>query len=222
MAPAAVLFDAGHTLIEPRDQALAEAARAAGLPVSATAIARAFRLAIRALNLAPPADPPQPFRPLVAQELARLGAGGRDAEAAFWAVLDQYNAAHTLWTKPVEGALATLAELKRRNIRTAVVSNSDGHVVHYLAQAGLLPLLDVVVDSEVVGVEKPDQRIFRHALEKLAVEPSGVPFVGDRYDVDVLGARTVGMRGLLYDPEGGEPPGVCEVLRRLEALLDLL
>jgi putative hydrolase of the HAD superfamily len=206
-AVAAVLFDAGHTLIEPHDTALEEAALAAGLAVGAPEVAGAFRRAIRALNRQLGSVPPT-FRDLVAGELLALGLRRRAAEEAFWAVLDRYNSDQALWTKPIAGAAETLAALKAQGVRVGVVSNSDGFVAQYLEAAGLLSYCDVIVDSRVLGIEKPDPRIFQHALTELGIAPDGVPFVGDRYDVDVMGARAVGMHGVLYDPQGDPLAGV--------------
>jgi putative hydrolase of the HAD superfamily len=77
------------------------------------------------------------------------------------------------------------------------------------------------VDSHLVGVEKPDPRIFQHALDKLGIPAEGTPFVGDRYDVDVMGAQAVGMLGVLYDPEGDAFEGV-KLIRRLDEILQLI
>jgi putative hydrolase of the HAD superfamily len=216
----AFLFDAGHTLIEPHEAALAEAAVAAYLTVGASEVTRAFRKAISALNRQPGSSP-STFRDLVALELMKLGLQGETVEEAFWTVLDRHNAERSLWTKPIAGAGETLAALKSQGIKVGVVSNSDGFVAQYLDRAGLLGYCDVVVDSQIVGVEKPDPRIFEHALEQLGVAPAGVTFVGDRYDVDVMGAEAVGMRGVLFDPEGDPIEGV-HMIRTLPEILALI
>ena len=51
----------------------------------------------------------------------------------------------------------------------------------------------MVIDSSVFGIEKPDPAIFRAALEALNVAPEEALYVGDLYDVDVVGARAAGM-----------------------------
>jgi putative hydrolase of the HAD superfamily len=51
-----------------------------------------------------------------------------------------------------------------------------------------------------VGVEKPDPRIFRMALERMGIEPEDAVYVGDVYEIDVVGARAAGMRAYLIDP----------------------
>lgn len=60
----------------------------------------------------------------------------------------------------------------------------------------------VVVDSAVVGVEKPDAAIFRFALEALAVKPHRCVYVGDTVYFDVDGARAAGLHALHLDPYG--------------------
>lgn len=65
----------------------------------------------------------------------------------------------------------------------------------------------------------PDPRIFRLALDALAVSAGESVYVGDIYDVDVVGARAAGMEGVLYDRWGAF--GDLAV-RRIERLSELL
>jgi putative hydrolase of the HAD superfamily len=83
---------------------------------------------------------------------------------------------------------------------TGVISNSNGSVASILEALGFLPYLEFVLDSFVVGIEKPDPRIFRRALEQAGVAPHEAVYVGDLYSIDVLGARAVGMGAVLLDP----------------------
>ncbi|MFI5372734.1 MAG: HAD-IA family hydrolase, partial [Candidatus Eisenbacteria bacterium] len=89
-----------------------------------------------------------------------------------------------------------------RGLRRAVVSNSDGRAEQHLRHSGVRSGLEFVVDSHVVGVEKPDPRIFTIALERLEVEPERALYVGDVRSVDETGARAAGMRFVLLDPYG--------------------
>jgi putative hydrolase of the HAD superfamily len=100
-----------------------------------------------------------------------------------------------------------------------VVSNSDGRVEEALRAADLLRYFDVVIDSALVGVEKPDPAIFRAALEALDVEPGDALFVGDLYEVDVVGAQAAGMSGVLLCP-GGAGDDRCRTIHSLSALAD--
>jgi len=78
-----------------------------------------------------------------------------------------------------------------------VVSNADGRVRALLERAGLAPFLEVVIDSSEVGVEKPDHRIFLAATERFGTAPSACAYVGDIYEIDVLGARAAGLHPVL-------------------------
>ena len=79
----------------------------------------------------------------------------------------------------------------------ACISNADGRVRGLLEVAGLLPHLEFVVDSAEVGLEKPDPRIFQAAAERLALDPSVCAYVGDIYEIDVVGASGAGMKPIL-------------------------
>jgi putative hydrolase of the HAD superfamily len=58
----------------------------------------------------------------------------------------------------------------------------------------------VVVDSAVVGIEKPDPRIFSFALQVIDVPAERTLYVGDTVRNDVLGARAAGLHPLQLDP----------------------
>jgi putative hydrolase of the HAD superfamily len=104
--------------------------------------------------------------------------------------------------RPAADAHACLDALAARGFRLGVVSNSNGRVRSLLEAAGLAAPLGCVVDSGVVGVEKPDPRIFAIAAERLGAAPAACVYVGDFHSLDVLGARAAGMYGVLLDPLG--------------------
>jgi HAD superfamily hydrolase (TIGR01509 family) len=83
--------------------------------------------------------------------------------------------------------------------RLGVVSNAEGRVERDLESAGFAGLLDTVVDSHLVGVEKPDPRIFGIALERLGASAATAVFLGDVPSIDVAGARAAGIAPLLLD-----------------------
>mgnify|MGYP006265421085 CR=1 FL=1 len=58
-----------------------------------------------------------------------------------------------------------------------------------------------MVDSDVVGVAKPDPRIFEHALVHLnGIEREQIIYVGDSVTMDVGGATAAGLTPVLLDP----------------------
>lgn len=122
-----------------------------------------------------------------------------------------------LWTHIVEESVAGLAALAETGVPVGVVSNADGSIEERLADLEVLQVgegpgveVEFVVDSGVVGVEKPDPRIFDFALEQLGMPPDDIWYVGDTPAFDVVGARRAGLRPILMDPfdvngDYGEP-----------------
>jgi putative hydrolase of the HAD superfamily len=83
---------------------------------------------------------------------------------------------------------------------------------------GFTPAFDVILDSQVEGVEKPDPRLFRLALERLGEPAEAALHVGDFYNVDVVGARAAGIRPILVDEAGLYPEADCP---RVQSLAEL-
>jgi putative hydrolase of the HAD superfamily len=130
--------------------------------------------------------------------------------------------AEMLWRKADESTALTLRELKARGLRLGVVSNSDGRIESALEQAGISSYFDFFIDSFLVGVEKPDPKIFHIATTRAGVAPAEAAYVGDLYSVDVVGARGAGLLPVLYDPYELNPQADCIRIRRLGELLDLV
>ena len=98
------------------------------------------------------------------------------------------------------GAIEALRLLRSRGLALAVVSNWDCSLEQRLEETGLLGIFDCVAGSAVVGVAKPDPRIFRYALEQLSVAPARSLHIGDSED-DRVGAASSGM-GFAWAPLG--------------------
>jgi HAD superfamily hydrolase (TIGR01509 family) len=108
--------------------------------------------------------------------------------------------ASVLWRTVMPRVPDALRRLQSLGLRLAVVSNSDGTVEHSLEVAGLRSFLDCVVDSALAGYEKPDPRIFTHALALVGSDAARTLHIGDLYQADVTGARQAGVHALLLDP----------------------
>jgi putative hydrolase of the HAD superfamily len=108
----------------------------------------------------------------------------------------------TLWRVVRPGIRETLARLRDAGFKTAIVSNAEGQVAGDAERFGLAEFFDTIIDSHVVGVAKPDPRIFQIALERLGVAPEQARFAGDIYSIDVLGARAAGIEAALIDQHG--------------------
>lgn len=134
------------------------------------------------------------------------------------------------WSRPLPGAHAALRVLAAAGRPTVVVSNSEGTVEAELRRAGLCQVgtgdgvaVELVLDSSVVGVAKPDPGIFRLALDAVGVAPERAVHVGDSLTADVRGAEAAGIRPLHLDPYGFCPAAAGhEHLRSLADLMVLL
>lgn len=142
---------------------------------------------------------------------ARLAASGLgDLVTELRPVLRPDGRASVLWRSVMPRIPEALARMRDRGLKLVVVSNSDGTAERSLETAGLRPYLDVVVDSALVGYEKPDPRIFEHALRLTGAHANRTLHVGDLYHADVSGARSAGIHALLLDPYGDWPELDCE------------
>lgn len=131
-----------------------------------------------------------------------LGAAGVPEPAVAPAIdaLFSANREHGLWRRPIAGAREVLARLAAAGRRMAVVSNAEGQVEADLREAGFGEFLETVVDSHLVGVAKPDPRIFEICLGRIGVtDRERCVHVGDVPAFDVAGARAAGISPVLID-----------------------
>jgi len=95
-----------------------------------------------------------------------------------------------------------LDDLTQAGFRLALVSNWSDRLEGLLHDLGLARYFEVLAISAVVGVDKPDPRLFEHALERLDCAPGDAVHVGDHPLNDVVGARSAGLSALLLDRDG--------------------
>ena len=98
-----------------------------------------------------------------------------------------------------------LDTLRENGIRLAVVSNWDNSLHRTLRMFGLTEYFEHVVASLEEGVEKPDPRLFKIALDRLGVEPEHALHVGDNPLDDWQGATDAGMRAFVIDRNSPAP-----------------
>jgi FMN phosphatase YigB (HAD superfamily) len=96
-----------------------------------------------------------------------------------------------------DGQNIEIVRALRPRYKTAIVANSDGFVEDRLVRAGLRDLFDVVIDSEVIGLRKPDERIYQLAARLLGCEARRCVFIDDKEE-NVAAARELGMKGIVY------------------------
>ena len=128
--------------------------------------------------------------------------------------------------EPIAGALETVAELRRRGVRLALVTN--GSAVDQRAKIGSHAVdrrFDAVVVEGEVGFGKPDPRIFRLALERLGVTAAEAWMVGDDLPWDIAGAQAVGIHGVWasdHAATGATGDGTVQPDRTVGTIAELL
>lgn len=76
--------------------------------------------------------------------------------------------------------------------RLGVISNYTGNLRPCLAELGLADCFEVTTDSALVGVRKPDPRIFQTTLEALGLDAHECWMVGDNPFADIRAAASMG------------------------------
>lgn len=123
---------------------------------------------------------------------------------------------------PVPGAVETIAALRDRGLRTGLITVCSDDVPALWEETNFHGLFDAEVFSCAVGLRKPDPRIYRLALEQLAVEPAEAIFVGDGANDELAGAARVGMTAVGLERPGEELEWDGPRIRSLPELLDLV
>lgn len=206
----AVFFDLYHTLVTyhpPREQTEAEALREVGINIDPGALCRPIATADEFLYQAMAR---RPLRERSAKERADLFAAHqatllREAgikaapglAARLSARVTRVKAGLVLF----EDVLPSLAHLREKHLALGLISNVDRDIAGLLREVGM-PALDIVVTSQEVGFSKPQPEIFLAALGKAGVKADEALYVGDQYQVDIVGARSAGIKGILLDRHG--------------------
>jgi putative hydrolase of the HAD superfamily len=195
-----VLFDAGGVLLDLDYAFLKRLLDARHVPTTVAALAESESIARTTIDrrVREGGRSSEAWRDYFRILLTRVGTPPEGTEE----IIDTLAEAHQrvgLWTVAIEGAVATVRALKEAGHRLGVVSNAEGRVERDLLGAGYAGLFETVVDSHVVGVEKPDPAIFRIAMERMNVTPGTAIFIGDVPAVDVAGARAAGLTAVLLD-----------------------
>ena len=113
-----------------------------------------------------------------------------------------------------------IERVRAKGIKVVLVSNSEGMLAELFTELDIVAHFDLLLDSGIIGLEKPDPRFFQVALDEFDVPADAALHLGDIYSTDIVGARAAKMRAALIDPyghyEGMFPdvpraPGVVEV-----------
>ena len=166
------------------------------------------------------------FQRTVAIDAAAIAELGLDAmPEAFYRRLAELFMLTSHW-HVFPDAYPALTALRERGLTIGAVSNWVWNLPELLHSLDLVSHFDFIAASARIGFEKPHPRIFEWALAQAKVDPAAVLHVGDHVDADVLGARGVGIEGVLIDRRGryaaDEIPDGTSVIASLEELVALV
>jgi len=211
-----VLFDAGDTLVAPRESFGAVYARVLatlGVELQASDLERGLRGCWADTNGAVPpgvdryaADPGGEhgyWRRFVEGTLARTPGAPTDgafAERAVGPLREAFRDPES-WTV-FDDVVPALAALRHAGARLAIVSNWDSGLPTLLERLGLASWFDAIVVSHLERIEKPRPEIFLRAVARLGGTPCGSLHVGDVPELDEAGARNAGIASVLVDRRG--------------------
>jgi len=111
-----------------------------------------------------------------------------------------------------------LEDLQARGFKLGLISNATDLARRVMDRLGLSKYFETIVISDEVGFRKPDKRIFQLAVNLATVAPNRTIYIGDRYAVDVVGAKMAGMNSILIDRSGIYPDVDCIKIRTLREL----
>jgi FMN phosphatase YigB (HAD superfamily) len=204
----AVLFDVGGVITIPDPVALGAALAPLGATATLPDLVRAHYVGMRAHAASAVDGPHGPWLDYIDAYIseARVPAAARDdAWTAFTRVFGHY-----AWRFPMVETVSAMERLHSVGVPLGVVSNATGQVEGLLRNLCLCQVgpgggvpVEIVVDSGVVGVEKPDPTVFAPAVTLLTgrgLEPGRIGYVGDSLRYDVVGSRAAGLVPLLMDP----------------------
>lgn len=201
----AVSLDVGGVLVVPDHGVLGGALAQAGILHDRSRFGPGHYLAMAAMDRA--TSDPEDFTDYLWGFLAAVDVPPAD-QARAHALLDE-RLRTPVWCQPVPGSRAGLAALAAAGVRLAVTSNSDGTVGDHLARHEWLQVgegagvsVEVITDSGILGVGKPDPRMYLATLDALGLAAERVLHIGDSVHYDVDGAAAVGLQAVHMDPFG--------------------
>lgn len=225
------VFDVGGTLITfdewLRAQEYAGRAAQVGVVVSQ---AETFRVLERLNHELPERMKHVPLSLLPVQEqrafwldfwgdgFRQIGVSDADAGRLAAELLDPVNGGN--FQKVFEDVVPALEQLKARGKRMGIISNFSPNCEPLLKQLGLAHYFDFFVVSGILGIEKPDARIFHAAVAEAGKPISELVYIGDSVFHDVEGAQGAGMDAILVDRADRFPQFPGPRVRDLRELSD--
>ena len=226
---AGYIFDYGGTLDtggQHWGQVLWHAYERHQVPVTEVQFREAYVYAERTLGRNPVIRPDFTFRQTLETKLHLQQEYLKVENEKYWQTIldDLYERTKTMTAQSRE----VLLQLKDHGLPMVLVSNFYGNMHTVLHEFGFDGLFHKVIESAVVGIRKPDPRIFLLGVEALGLKPEEVTVVGDSLDKDIMPAHEAGCQTIWLRGEGwtsashnGDCP-YCETINALDEILEMI
>ena len=226
---AGYIFDYGGTLDtggQHWGQVLWHAYERHQVPVTEVQFREAYVYAERTLGRNPVIRPDFTFRQTLETKLRLQQEYLKVENEKYWQTIldDLYERTKTMTAQSRE----VLLQLKDHGLPMVLVSNFYGNMHTVLHEFGFDGLFHKVIESAVVGIRKPDPRIFLLGVEALGLKPEEVTVVGDSLDKDIMPAHEAGCQTIWLRGEGwtsashnGDCP-YCEAINALDEILEMI
>ena len=220
-----VFLDAGGVLVWPNWSRVADALRRQGVDVDAKQLEDAdapARFSLDEAHVVGSTTDQRRSTSFFDLVLMQAGIELSDRTAAALAEIADYHREWNLWEIVPDFVRPALEQLRGAGCTLVVVSNANGTLHRKFDRLGLTSMFDVLLDSALEGVEKPDPRLFEIALQRANADRATTVHVGDFYNIDVVGARNAGLRGILVDERDLHRDADCQRIRSIAELPGLL
>ena len=226
---AGYIFDYGGTLDtggQHWGQVLWHAYERHQVPVTEVQFREAYVYAERTLGRNPVIRPDFTFRQTLETKLRLQQEYLKVENEKYWQTIldDLYERTKTMTAQSRE----VLLQLKDHGLPMVLVSNFYGNMHTVLHEFGFDGLFHKFIESAVVGIRKPDPRIFLLGVEALGLKPEEVTVVGDSLDKDIMPAHEAGCQTIWLRGEGwtsashnGDCP-YCETINALDEILEMI
>lgn len=218
----AVLFDAGGILVLPDPTVLGPLLEYYGGDPSIDAHRRAHYAGMKAKADADASE--ATWAPYNDAYVRVIGVADTELDEAATVLDDARHAA--LWRWPIPESIEAVGALAAAGMPMGVVSNAAGQIEGVLRRSvchvgpGEHVEMRCIIDSHVVGVAKPDPRIFDFALVHFPeFDRARIAYVGDSVTMDIVAARGAGLHPILLDPYDDHDGADFE---RIRSVMDLL
>lgn len=107
-----------------------------------------------------------------------------------------------------------------------LVSNFYGNIETVLEDFGICKYFQAIIESAVLGIRKPDPRIFEHGVKALGMLPHETLVIGDSYKKDIVPAETIGCQTIWIKGKGWTDEEDAQqhpnIIKNLEEVLEIL